>query len=107
MSWVKSEVPYNNFIAGRAMQSSVHQEDDSPGWVIGWTEEAVIRAADIVITESQYLDLVEEIQAYNAALPPLPREVTALERVQAEFASAATDTERIAILARLLNLDIS
>lgn len=107
MPWVKSECPYNDFIAGRTMQSSVHQEDDSPGWVTGWTEEPVIQATDIIITEAQYLDLVEEMQEYNAALPPLPREVTALERIQTEFASAATDTERIAILARHLNLDIT
>ena len=66
---VKSEVSYEDFGVGRMVISALHKEDVIAGWVIGYVEDASIKAADEIITDAEYEILKLEIQAYNAALP--------------------------------------
>jgi len=65
---VRSESPYEQFVTGREVDSSIHYEDDSPG-IVAYIAEEDMRAGDIQITEEEYNLKASEIRTYNANLP--------------------------------------
>ena len=68
MKHVRSLVSYLTFISGRDVDSSLHREDNSPGYCIGMVE--VVHAGDEEITAEQYATEQAAIEQYNAGLPP-------------------------------------
>lgn len=72
--WVKSTVPYSEFISHRDTENSVHREDLTAGECCGWVDESDLRDTDTSIDREAYDALVQEIQAYNAGPGRLPEE---------------------------------
>lgn len=71
MPLVSSRKKYAQFTKGRQVSDAVHREDDSPGEVVGFVDEA--GPGDTEITPTEYDAIVATVQAYNATLPqPTP-----------------------------------
>lgn len=115
---VKSEVSYSAFCRGRDIDSAVHREDDTPGFIIGLVDEATLQSTDIRITEAEYHILMDELKAYNAAymaertrlarLAPQPDPVadlvTELNKIFTARGQALTSSESEAIRGQISKL---
>lgn len=94
MILIKSTVSYNEFTSGRDVDSAVHMEDGSSGDVVGRIEEAMLRPSDLEIDESEYAQIVLQIQTYNAANLPAPLAPTRLAVLRGALAEdVITDSE--------------
>ena len=121
MPYVKSSGTYNDFLKGREVESAVHREDNSTGWVVGYVATKDIKVSDTQITPTEYDSIVADIRSYNLSLPvppapPTPAEIAkaiadAAAEVTAEIDKAfaarglpLTDIEKAAITERQINL---
>jgi len=98
MGLVKSEVSHRDFISGRTVRDCCHLEDGVAGFVVGEVDD--VRADDIEITQREYDTLATDIRAHNDAIPkpdPIPS-------APETYAALATDAERIAFLAKRMDL---
>lgn len=70
---VRSEASYADFIQrGSDVESALHRDDGSRGFVIGYVE--VLAEDDEEITQDEYDAEAQVIRDYNATLPPTPPE---------------------------------
>ena len=100
---VKSRSAHEDFLVGRRVESALHHEDGSDGWVIGYVEDADVKIGDEIITDEEYEVLKLAIQAYNAALPPEPPPVPS--RLEVLLGKVVDDTATLQDVREILRLE--
>lgn len=59
----------DDFAQGRDMSGLVRREDDSPGLIIGFVEDADVDPQDEVIAQGDYDTSVTTLESFNSVLP--------------------------------------